>query len=98
LGGVPRKLRLEFPGANYHVLNRGNYRTDIFRSDGAKAAFVSCLADKLAVGSGFYVSKHVSRMRHELEQPARKFIPNVSKVKGPAWDCPNISDSGFGVV
>lgn len=29
----------------YHVLNRGNYRTDIFRSDKAKAAFLKCLAE-----------------------------------------------------
>lgn len=40
---MARKLRLEFPGACYHVINRGNYRADIFRTDGAKAAFESCL-------------------------------------------------------
>jgi hypothetical protein len=27
---MSRKLRLEFPGAIYHVINRGNYRTWIF--------------------------------------------------------------------
>jgi putative transposase len=40
---MPRKLRLEFPGACYHVINRGNYRTDVFLTDRTKAAFVSCL-------------------------------------------------------
>jgi putative transposase len=40
---MARKLRLEFPGACYHVLNRGNYKTDIFRSDRTKAAFEACL-------------------------------------------------------
>jgi putative transposase len=40
---MARKLRLEFPGACYHVLNRGNYRTDVFGSAGAKAAFEECL-------------------------------------------------------
>jgi REP element-mobilizing transposase RayT len=34
-----RKLRLEFPGACYHVINRGNNRREIFGSDRAKAAF-----------------------------------------------------------
>jgi hypothetical protein len=29
---MARKLRLEFPGAIYHVINRGNYRVDIFRA------------------------------------------------------------------
>ena len=42
-GEMARKLRLEFPGACYHVINRGNYRTDIFRTQGARAAFESCL-------------------------------------------------------
>lgn len=41
--GMPRKLRLEFPGACYHVINRGNYRADIFKTEGARAAFESCL-------------------------------------------------------
>lgn len=40
---MARKLRLEFPGAIYHVINRGNYRADIFRTAGARAAFESCL-------------------------------------------------------
>jgi REP element-mobilizing transposase RayT len=40
---MARKLRLEFPGACYHVINRGNYRTSIFESSTAKAAFEACL-------------------------------------------------------
>ncbi len=40
---MPRKLRLEFPGACYHVINRGNYRGDVFLTDRTKAAFVACL-------------------------------------------------------
>jgi len=40
---MARKLRLEFPGAIYHVINRGNYRADIFMTEGARAAFERCL-------------------------------------------------------
>jgi REP element-mobilizing transposase RayT len=40
---MPFKLRLEFPGATYHVINRGNYRRWIFETTGAKAAFEACL-------------------------------------------------------
>jgi len=29
----------------YHVLNRGNYRADLFRSERAKAAFLKCLGE-----------------------------------------------------
>ena len=40
---MARKLRLEFPGAFYHVINRGNYRTWIFADAATRAAFESCL-------------------------------------------------------
>jgi REP element-mobilizing transposase RayT len=40
---MARKLRLEFPGALYHVLNRGNNQRFIFRSLGARQAFEDCL-------------------------------------------------------
>lgn len=36
---MARKLRLEFPGACYHVINRGNYRRDLFAPRGAAEAF-----------------------------------------------------------
>ena len=31
-GWIARKLRIEYEGALYHVLNRGNYRRDVFES------------------------------------------------------------------
>ncbi|MSU51143.1 MAG: transposase [Opitutus sp.] len=37
------KLRLEFPGAIYHVINRGNYRTWIFADTATRSVFESCL-------------------------------------------------------
>ncbi len=40
---MARKLRLEFPGAIYHVLNRGNYRAFVFKTAGARQAFEDCL-------------------------------------------------------
>ena len=42
---MARKPRIEFAGAVYHVLNRGNYRGDIFETAGAAAAFVACLGE-----------------------------------------------------
>ncbi len=42
---MARKLRLEFEGAVYHVINRGNYRTALFRDDGAKLAFLDCVGE-----------------------------------------------------
>ncbi len=40
---MPRAPRIEYPGAIYHVLNRGNYRSWVFEDDGAKLAFEKCL-------------------------------------------------------
>lgn len=40
---MARSLRFEYPGALYHTINRGNYRSWIFEDDGAKAAFLKCL-------------------------------------------------------
>lgn len=39
---------MESEAGVYHVLNRGNYRTDIFRSDKTKAAFLKCLGEACA--------------------------------------------------
>ena len=41
---MARPLRIEFPGALYHVTSRGNERRSIFRSDGDRKAFLSFLA------------------------------------------------------
>lgn len=40
---MARSLRFEYPGALYHVINRGNYREWIFEDDGSKGAFLKCL-------------------------------------------------------
>ena len=42
---MARKLRLEYPGAIYHVINRGNYRSWIFREPKTRTAFQTCLFD-----------------------------------------------------
>jgi REP element-mobilizing transposase RayT len=42
---MARKLRLEYPGACYHVINRGNYRRNIFASAGSGEAFERCLVE-----------------------------------------------------
>lgn len=36
---------MESEGGVYHVLNRGNYRSDIFRGEKTKQAFLDCLAE-----------------------------------------------------
>jgi putative transposase len=40
---MARKLRFEFPGALYHIINRGNYRRWIFDGAATRTAFEACL-------------------------------------------------------
>jgi len=40
---MPRKQRIEFPGAVYHVISRGNYRKELFLNQGSGEAFEQCL-------------------------------------------------------
>jgi len=40
---MARKSRIEYAGARYHVINRGNYRSWIFETEGARRSFHECL-------------------------------------------------------
>ena len=42
---MPRQLRLEFPGAVYHVVNRGDRREETFRDDPDRERFLSTLTE-----------------------------------------------------
>ena len=40
---MARKLRLQYEGAIYHVINRGDHREDIFRGDKDRHMFLDTL-------------------------------------------------------
>jgi hypothetical protein len=42
---MARKLRIEYPGAIYHVMNRGDRREDIFHDDPDRELFLSTLTE-----------------------------------------------------
>ena len=42
---MARKVRVEYAGAFYHVINRGNYRSWIFETEGARKSFLKCLTE-----------------------------------------------------
>ena len=43
---MPRKLRVEYPGAIYHVMNRGDRREPIFEDDEDRGCFLATLGEK----------------------------------------------------
>lgn len=42
---MPRPLRIEYPGAIYHVMNRGDHREPIFRDDLDRGRFLATLGE-----------------------------------------------------
>jgi putative transposase len=50
---VARKWRIEYAGAVYHVINRGNYRAWVDREDRARDAVEARLYRALQTDSGF---------------------------------------------
>ena len=51
-----RKLRIEYPGAMYHVMSRGNRRQDIFLDDIDRHDFLKTLAE----ASDFPIPRNLS--------------------------------------
>ncbi len=78
---MARKLRVEFGGACYHVINRGNYRKDLFAAEGAAEAFRGCLWEACE-RFGWRLHAYVIMRNHfhlALETPE----PNLSE--GMKW-------------
>jgi REP element-mobilizing transposase RayT len=78
---MARKLRIQFQGAIYHVINRGNYRRDLFMSPGEAQAFLVTLRDATEL-MGWRLHAYVLMRNHyhlALETPE----PNL--VQGMHW-------------
>ena len=72
---------MEGEGAYYHVINRGNYRRDIFGDEGAKQAFLACL-EEACEKSGWVVHAWCVMSNHyhlALE------TPRANLVQGMKW-------------
>jgi len=63
---MSRKLRIEYPAAIYHVMNRGDQREDIFRDDEDRQEFLSTLG-----GNDFMSADTASRLRRLLKNEAK---------------------------
>lgn len=78
---MPRKQRIEYPGAVYHVISRGNYRKELFLNHGTGAAFEDCLFETVE-RCGWKLHAYVIMSNHyhlALETPE----PNL--VMGMKW-------------
>ncbi len=76
---MARKLRLEYPGAIYHVLNRGNYRAAVFATAGAQTAFEQCVLEA-CTRSGWLLHAFVVMRNHyhlAVETPAGNLVAGM---------------------
>jgi len=73
---MARKLRLEYAGACYHVINRGNYRRNVFAPKGAAEAFERCLGETCE-RFGWRVHAYVL-MRNHFHLAVETPEPNLS--------------------
>ncbi len=74
---MARRLRIQSPGARYHVINRGNLPPDVFAAFGPTNAFLIAL-DEAAVPFGWQVPACVVR---RLPYPLALATPEPNPVQ-----------------
>jgi len=78
---MPRKIRVEYPGAIYHVMSRGDRREDIFRDDVDRQEFLKTLAEACQK-TGFQVHAYCL-MRNHFHLVVE--TPSANLVAGMRW-------------
>lgn len=78
---MPRTLRIQYPGALYHVINRGNYRRDLFELEETRRTFERCLFLACAE-NGWLLHAYVIMRNH---YHAAIETPDGNLVKGMHW-------------
>lgn len=73
---MARRLRIQFPGATYHLINRGNYRRDLFATVGAARAFETVLGD--AASRFQWVIHAYCLLRNHFHLAVTTPVPNLS--------------------
>jgi REP element-mobilizing transposase RayT len=73
---MARKLRVEFAGACYHVINRGPYRKELFAAKGAAESFQKCLFET-ALSFGWRIHAFAI-MRNHFHLAVETPKPNLS--------------------
>jgi putative transposase len=78
---MPRKLRIEYPGAIYHAMSRADGKGDIFLDDVDRQDFLKTLAEACEK-TGFQVHAHCL-MRNHFHLVVE--TPNANLVAGMRW-------------
>lgn len=77
--GMARKLRVQYPGAIYHLLNRGDRREDIFVNDEDRKSFLGALGE-VCEKTGWEVHAFCLMSNHfhlVIETPQGNLVPGM---------------------
>ena len=75
---MPTPLRIAYPGAVYHLIDRGNDRADVFFDDDDRLYYLDLLASAVA---GFRLKVYAyALMSNHIHLFLRTMLPNVSEV------------------
>src|ERR1700689_5296328 len=95
---MARKLRMEYPGAIYHVMNRGDRREAIFADDEDRERFLAALGEASAQ-TGWQVPAFCL-MRNdfhlEIEAPQANLVAGVKGLLGSCTSRFNRRHKEFG--
>lgn len=75
---------MQFEGGIYHVINRGNYRADVFASERTKTAFLKCLGEACEK-SGWRIHAWCVMSNHyhlAVETPRANLVDGMSWLQG----------------
>ena len=81
---MTRRLRLEYPGAIYHVMNRGDRREPIFHDEADRQRFVETLGEACAK-TGWQVHAYVLMPYHfhlVIETPQSNLVAGMQWLLG----------------
>ena len=89
--GVARKLRVEYSGTIYHVINRGDHRDTIFKDGEDRRRFVETLGEACGkTGWRFHAYVLMGRHYHLLVEPPEANLVARLKLELPPQPPPRI--------
>ena len=95
---MPRSLRIEFPGAFYHVMARGNRRETIFHDDDDRRFFLATLSEACAM-TGWRVHAWVLMGNHYhlfIETPEANLVAGMSWLQNTVTRRYNVRHMAWG--
>lgn len=81
---MARKVRIEYPGAVYHVMSRGDHQEAIYREDADRELFLKCLGEA-AGRTGWQIHAYVLMSNHYhllLETPQANLVIGMKWLQG----------------